>query len=150
MNEAVREMTFEEEFEILQREKERVFASEKEGYEPPLANCVLRRALRCIRKLQEQQPKTDWIPCEVGDLIDKVFSHNEIVALWCEEKTEDVRYDKQIWRGMAWDMPRGYRGCKFLKIFGTVPESIVEADTINIRIELPQPYEKEGEQNECN
>lgn len=65
MNEAVREMTFEEEFEILQREKERVFVSEKEGYEPPLANCVLRRALRCIRKLQEQQPKSDWIPCEV-------------------------------------------------------------------------------------
>lgn len=59
-------------------------------------------------------------------------------------KTEDVRNDKQIWRGMAWEIPKTYRGCKFLKIFGTVPESICEADTINIRIELPQPYKKEG------
>ena len=91
-----------------------------------------------------EQPKTDWIPCEVGDLIDKVFSHNEIVALWYEEPTEDVRYDKQIWRGMAWDIPKVYKECKFIKIFGTVPESIVEADTINIRIELPEPYKKEG------
>ena len=91
------------------------------------------------------QPKTDWIPCEVGDLIDKVFSHNEIVALWYEEPTEDVRYDKQIWRGMAWDIPKVYKECKFIKIFGTVPESIVEADTINIRIELPEPYKKEGD-----
>ena len=92
-----------------------------------------------------EQPKTDWIPCEVGDLIDKVFSHNEIVALWYEEPTEDVRYDKQIWRGMAWDIPKVYKECKFIKIFGTVPESIVEADTINIRIELPEPYKKEGD-----
>lgn len=144
-SEAVREMTFEEEFEILQREKERVFASEKEGYEPPLANCVLRRALRCIRKLQEQQPKADWIPCEVKDIIDTIISHNEIVALWVKEETEDVRYDKRIWRGMAWEIPKQYMGCKFVKIFGTVPESIVEADTINIRIETPQPYKKEGE-----
>ena len=79
MNEAVREMTFEEEFEILQREKERVFASEKEGYEPPLANCVLRRALRCIRKLQEQQPKTDWIPFE-----EKEADEDDREAYGCE------------------------------------------------------------------
>ena len=90
-----------------------------------------------LEEYQRKQPKTDWIPCEVGDLIDKVFSHNEIVALWYEEEpTEDVRYDKQIWRGMAWDIPKVYKECKFIKIFGAVPESIVEADTINIRIEL--------------
>lgn len=78
MHEAVREMTFEEEYEILQREKERVFASEKEGYEPPLANCVLRRALRCIDKLMKTSRREwyqkgyqdglnagKWIPCEV-------------------------------------------------------------------------------------
>ena len=94
------------------------------------------RQIRQIVDVLEMQPKADWIPCEVGNLIDKIFSHNEIVALWYEEPTEDVRYDKQIWRGMAWDIPKVYRECKFIKIFGTVPESIVEADTINIRIEL--------------
>jgi hypothetical protein len=78
-SEAVREMTFEEEYEILQREKERVFASEHEGCEPPLANCVLRRALRCIRKLQEQQPKVDWIPFE-----EKEADEDEKEAYGCE------------------------------------------------------------------
>ena len=85
-----------------------------------------------------------WIPCEVKDIIDTIISHNEIVALWVEEETEDVRYDKQIWRGMAWDIPNSLKGCRFIKIFGTVPESIAEADTINIRIETPKPYKKEG------
>ena len=98
-------------------------------------------------KLSEQ-PKADWIPYEVKDIIDTIISHNEIVALWIEEETEDVRYDKQIWRGMAWDIPNSYKGCKFIKIFGTVPESIVEADTINIRIETPQSYKKEGADDE--
>lgn len=63
MNEAVREMTFEEEYEILKRESEKVFAKEN-GCEAPFVNFVLGRALRCIRKLQEQQPKADWIPIE--------------------------------------------------------------------------------------
>lgn len=96
---------------------------------------MCREVAKRLEELSEQ-PKADWIPCEVGDLIDKAFSHNEIVALWIEEATEDVRYDKRIWRGMAWDIPKVYKECKFIKIFGTVPESIVEADTINIRIEL--------------
>lgn len=97
---------------------------------------MCREVAKRLEKLS--QPKADWIPCEVGNLIDKIFSHNEVVALWCEEKTDDVRYDKQIWRGMAWDVPKVYKECKFIKIFGTVPESIVEADTINIRIELSE------------
>lgn len=126
------------------------------------------QAIECIKKM-EKQPKTNWIPCEVKDIIDTIISHNEIVALWVEEQTEDVRYDKQIWRGMAWDVPKVYKECKFIKIFGTVPESIVEADTINIRIELSEEaklsmhrketrepitpayaYKKEGAENECN
>jgi hypothetical protein len=148
-SEAVREMTFEEEYEILKRESEKVFATEDPRSEPPLANCVLRRALRCIRKLQEQQ-ENKWILCEVKDIIDTIISHNEIVALCVEEETEDVRYDKQIWRGMAWDIPNSYKGCRFVKMFGTVPESIAESDTINIRIELPQPYKKEGAENESS
>lgn len=54
MTENVREMTFDEEYEILQKEKEELFAMEKEDCEPPFANCVVRRALRCIRKLLEE------------------------------------------------------------------------------------------------
>lgn len=50
-NEAKREMTFDEEYEILQREKEQLFSSEEIDCEPPFANCVVRRALRCIKKV---------------------------------------------------------------------------------------------------
>lgn len=64
MGEALREMTFEEEYEILQREKAEVFANEDSRSEPPLTKCVLRRALRCIDKLLKKQQQSDkWIPC---------------------------------------------------------------------------------------
>ncbi len=53
-NEIKREMTFEEEYEILQRESKEVFEIEHKNCDPPFVNCVLRRALRCIKKLQEQ------------------------------------------------------------------------------------------------
>ena len=53
-NEATREMTFEEEYQILQKEKEELFAMENCDSEPPFANSVVRRASRCIRKLLEE------------------------------------------------------------------------------------------------
>ena len=53
-NEAKREATFEEEYEILQKEKEELFAMENCDSEPSFANCVVRRASRCIRKLLEE------------------------------------------------------------------------------------------------
>lgn len=51
MEKAVREMTFEEQYEILKNDAEKLYANEAEGYEPPFANCVVRRAMRCIKKL---------------------------------------------------------------------------------------------------
>lgn len=53
-NEATREMTFEEEYQILQKEKEELFAMENCDSEPPFANSVVRRASRCVRKLLEE------------------------------------------------------------------------------------------------
>lgn len=92
-SEAVREMTFEEEYEVLENESKRVFTSEKEGYEPPLANCVLRRALRCIRKLQEQQPKTDWISCE-----ERLPSEKEYYLITSRSEIRRIFY----WNGEYW------------------------------------------------
>jgi len=63
--------------------------------------------------------------------IDNLFSHNEIVALWIQT-TEGSKYC--FWRGMAWKLPQKYINCKISKIFGTVPLSITEADTINILV----------------
>ena len=46
-----REMTFEEEYVILQKEAKELFDKEDREIEPPESNCVVRRALRCIKKL---------------------------------------------------------------------------------------------------
>lgn len=54
MDECVREMTFEEEYEILKREANKLFESEIDGCETPKANCIVRRALRCIGKLEKE------------------------------------------------------------------------------------------------
>ena len=49
---------------------------------------------------------------------------------------------------MAWDIPKEYLDRTFLKIFGTVPESITDADTVNIVITplLISDSEEEAEQ----
>lgn len=62
--------------------------------------------------------------------IDRIFSHNNIIAIW--KAGED--YDKLVWRGEAWKLPNMYYGCRYWVIFGTVPESLWEADAINIKI----------------
>lgn len=46
-----REMTFEEEYIILQKEATELFDKEDEENEPPKSHCVVRRALRCIKNL---------------------------------------------------------------------------------------------------
>ena len=74
------------------------------------------------------------LPCKVKDLIDTVISHNEIVGIWERRKNKDGRYHALLWKGMAWDIPEEYLDRTFLKIFGTVPESITEADTVNISV----------------
>ena len=51
MERLTREMTFEEEYIILQKEVEELFDKEDKESEPPKSNCVVRRALRCIKKL---------------------------------------------------------------------------------------------------
>ena len=68
------------------------------------------------------------LPCKVGDLPDRVFSHNSIIAIWIDIPNE--HYSQRVWRGMAWDIPKQYSEMKFKKIFGTI------ADTINILVDL--------------
>ncbi|WP_294465542.1 hypothetical protein [uncultured Ruminococcus sp.] len=74
------------------------------------------------------------LPCKVKDLIDTIISHNEIVGIWERRKNKEGRHHALLWKGMAWDIPEEYLDRTFLKIFGTVPESITEADTVNISV----------------
>lgn len=63
--------------------------------------------------------------------IDNIFSHNERIAIWRPiTKVEDIL----IWQGMAHELPRDLLAIKEWKIFGTVCESIIDSDVINIRI----------------
>ena len=51
MDKLTKEMTFEEEYVILKKEAKELFDKEDKESEPPESNCVVRRALRCIKKL---------------------------------------------------------------------------------------------------
>ena len=64
--------------------------------------------------------------------IDNIFSHNERIAIWRPiTKEEDIL----IWQGMAHELPKKFLTIKEWKIFGTVCESIIDSDVINIRID---------------
>ena len=54
MNEAVREMTFEEEAALYEKEARELFAKENPGYEAPPINHTVRRGMRIIRKARDE------------------------------------------------------------------------------------------------
>ena len=61
MERLTREMTFEEEYIILQKEVKELFDKEDRKSEPPESHCVVRRALRCIKKLvAELEPYKEY------------------------------------------------------------------------------------------
>ena len=85
MERATREMTFEEEYIFLQKEVKELFDKEDKESEPPESHSVVRRALRCIKKLVtevepykaykdlEEQGLLLRLPCKVGDSIYSVI-----------------------------------------------------------------------------
>lgn len=73
------------------------------------------------------------IPCTVQSLVDVLFSHNELIALWVEEP--DGLHSKRIWKGEAWKLSEPHSQYDFVRIFGLIPDSITTADYINILVE---------------
>lgn len=79
MERLTREMTFEEEYIFLQKEVKELFDKEDKESEPPESHSVVRRALRCIKKLVaevepykvykdlEEQGLLVRLPCKLGD-----------------------------------------------------------------------------------
>lgn len=90
----------------------------------------------------EEQGLILKLPMSIESTVDKLFSHNEIISLWRKVKENGVSCRKRIWYGMAWDIPEELKKCTFVKIFGTIPESIVHADIINIEVVLSEEAEK--------
>lgn len=77
----------------------------------------------------------ECIESKVVDLVDTIFSHNEIVALWAKDESEEGKPAYLIWRGMGHEIPENCAEMKFVRIFGAIPESIIDADVINILVE---------------
>ena len=111
MDECVKEMTFEEEYEIFKREANKLFDSEIDGCETPKANCIVRRALRCIDKLTkenklakeyrelEEQGRLLKLPCKIGDTLWWISDEDEdgndrLCARKCEEPISLVGIDR--------------------------------------------------------
>ena len=81
MENVSREMTFEEEYTFLKKEAKELFDKEDEESEPPKSHSVVRRALRCIKKLiTEVKPYKEYkdleeqglllrLPCKVGSTV---------------------------------------------------------------------------------
>lgn len=75
------------------------------------------------------------------EAIDNIFSHNERVAIWATD-LQEPHYSRLIWKGMGHQIPEkfmDYRCNRDWRIFGTVPESIIDGDVINIKLNRPCP-----------
>ena len=86
----------------------------------------------CLPDVEPSEP-TNVDRLRVIDAIDKLFSHNEIIALWYD-KTEDKDHSYLLWKGEAWRLPQMFQNLALLRFKGIIPENISEADTINIQV----------------
>ena len=66
---------------------------------------------------------------KVGKMIGRLFHRNEIIALW---KQTDRGFKSLLWRGAAHNIPDEYKGLRVKRFFGTIPESIAQADALNL------------------
>ena len=84
MDRLTREMTFEEEYFILKKEAKELFDKEDKESEPPESHRILRRALRCIKKLVDKLE-------ELKDYQDK---NKMVVRVDCDFESIDSIKDK--------------------------------------------------------
>ena len=101
----------------------------------------------------EEQGLLLRLPCRLGDIIDRIISHNETVTLMFETEVSSFRGLQHFWHGAAWNIPKEYLELPFVKIHGVVPDKITEADTIwiEVRKEAEQALVKmEGENGKVN
>ena len=98
----------------------------------------------------EEQGLLLRLPCRLGDIIDRIISHNETVTLMFETEVCSFRGLQHFWHGTAWTIPKEYLELPFVKIHGVVPDKITEADTIwiEVRKEAEQALVRMEKENE--
>ena len=118
MDRLTREMTFEEEYIILQKEVKELFDKEDRESEPPKSNCVVRRALRCIKKLVaeveqykeykdlEEQGLLLRLPCKVGSTLYQPISNRineyKVIGLCFDITRNEFMYEVAYQIGLEW------------------------------------------------
>ena len=98
--------------------------------------CKIHEAVEKLAEYEnaEEQGLLLRLPCKLGDIIDKIISHNETVTLMFETEVCSFRGLQHFWHGTAWTIPKEYLELPFVKIHGVVPDKITEADTIWIEV----------------
>lgn len=159
MREAVREMTFEEEYEDLKKRAMEVFATEDLSSEPITESCLLRQALRCIDKLLRSQPQADkWIPVEeslpeehggiYAELIRRGFKgcpyekSSDVVEVTLKSKDGKIRTTKSMTYDGKWDVEWESKEVGYNKI-----KKVRTDETVIAWIPQRRPYKKEGAEN---
>lgn len=111
-----------------------------EGYETKEATRIARekeQLYKWLRELREyksleKKKRLLKLPCKLKDVVDVIFSHNEVVTLICDRMCEDcVKRYLHIWHGMAWEIPKEYLEMRFLKVHGVVSD---KPDTLYIEV----------------
>ena len=46
----------------------------------------------------------------------------------------DTHYLNKLWKGEGWAIPDPYIGYKFVRIFSSIPETVLEGDVVNIEV----------------
>ena len=106
-----------------------------DDYDLSLDKCIIygMEELKQYR-IAEEQGLLLRLPCRLGDIIDRIISHNETVTLMFETEVSSCRGLQHFWHGAAWNIPKEYLELPFVKIHGVVPDKITEADTIWIEV----------------
>lgn len=73
------------------------------------------------------------VPCEVGTAINKLFSQDEIIALWCVNSI-NKQQSYLLWHGVAKTIPEKYAKRQLLFFKGVLPESRFDAVTLNLQV----------------
>ena len=80
----------------------------------------------------EEQGRLIELPCKLKNVIDVIFSHNEIVTLMCDGVDKNgTRCYLHFWHGMAWNIPKEYLELRFVKIHGVVSD---KPDTLYVEV----------------
>lgn len=72
---------------------------------------------------------------DTKEICDSNLIVNQRISLWIPGEDNDGTYClDRVWQGMSWDVPQEFRDIYVKHIYGAIPETIDDADIINIEL----------------